>query len=309
MALLLACGGEHEAVDTVVMTDSTVVRKELPAALLAAEDLYALQIGERPPLLIDVRPAEEYAQGHIPGAVQLWRDRLTRTDLPYGGMAVARDTMAAVLGALGLRPDQAVVLYDDRGGCEAARVRWLMQVYGHSDVRILDGGWATWTGEGRSTDTATVHLAVTDYQFPGPVDSSLVATLADVQAALDAGLVLLDTRFTDEYTGRDQKKGAARPGTIPGSLLYDWGNSVDYDHGQCLRDADDLRHRITALGLSPEDTIITFCHSGVRSAHTAFVLREVLGFPHVRNYDGSWTEWSHFPELPAQVDTTGAPPA
>nr|HPJ53883.1 rhodanese-like domain-containing protein [Flavobacteriales bacterium] len=67
--------------------------------------------------------------------------------------------------------------------------------------------------------------------------------------------------------------------------------------------------RITALGLSPEDTIITFCHSGVRSAHTAFVLREVLGFPHVRNYDGSWTEWSHFPELPAQVDTTGAPPA
>ena len=269
--------------------------------LVAPTDLIAGQASLPHAFVIDARTMEAYRKGHIPGAVQLWRDALTRHDLPYPGMAAARDTVRHLLDSLGLQADQPVVVYDDRGGCDAARIWWLLIVYGHRHVQLLDGGWLRWTAEGRPTDTAVVVLPASGYRFPHVPDSTWVATMEEVERAHAGGVVLLDTRSEEEHTGAVLKQGALRPGTIPGSVHYDWGNAVAFDKNQCMKDADVLRDQLSSLGVGPEDTVITFCHSGVRSAHTAFMLTQVLGFKHVRNYGGSWTEWSHAAGMPVEV--------
>jgi len=254
-----------------------------------------------PVFAIDVRPVASYKQGHIPGAVQLWRDAFTRTDLPFSGMATSREHMRHLLDSLGLRPEQHVVVYDDRGGCDAARVWWLLKVYGHTEVSLLNGGIPHWRSIGYPVALEWVGTTPSGYRFPDPVDSSLVATLDDVKGRHG---ILLDTRSLSEHSGSEMKQGAFRAGSIPGSILFDWGHAVDFDKEQCLKDTAILRQQLEALGVHYADTVITYCHSGVRSAHTTFVLTQVFGMKNVRNYDGSWTEWSYHTELPIERDSS-----
>lgn len=302
MALLwVACGSPAPKAE--VPEVPAVPPAEKP--YLSPAELLAWQVEGGNPLLVDVRPINEYRQGHIPGAVQLWRDALTRNDLPFGGMAATRATVEHLLDSLGLTPHRTIVAYDDKGGCEAARLWWILHVYGHREVVLLDGGWTRWKSEQQPWDTVAVVPVASGYRFPLPADSSLVATLADVKRGMEQGKgVLMDTRSKDEYAGDVEKLGAFRHGTIPGSVPYDWGNAVDLqgDHG--LKDPRILRQQLLDLGIGDEDSVITFCHSGVRSAHTTWWLTRVLGMPHVRNYDGSWTEWSYYNELPVQQDSS-----
>lgn len=261
--------------------------------------------GDASVFVMDVRPIGSYQQGHIPGAVQAWRDAFTRNDLPYTGMSATPETVRQLLDSLGLQPDQHVVVYDDRGGCDAARLWWLLKVRGHRKVSVLDGGIPHWRALGYPVSMDWVKYKASGYAFPDPSDSSLVATLDDVVSMTGSHRgVLLDTRSDLEHTGAEMKHGAFRAGTIPGSILYDWGNAVAFDKDQCLKDTSELRQQLMALGVHPTDTVITFCHSGVRSAHTTFVLTQLLGMKNVRNYGGSWTEWSYHRELPVQLDSS-----
>lgn len=255
--------------------------------------------------LLDVRPIAAYHQGHIPGAVHVWRDAFTRDDLPYSGMAATRETIQHLLDSLGLRPEQQVVVYDDRGGCDAARLWWLLRVNGHRHVSLLNGGIPNWRAKGHPLSMEWVKTQSSGYLLPFGMDSSLVATIEEVERFSGSRQnVLLDTRSEMEYSGAEMKPGAFRAGTIPGSVHFDWGNAVSFDTDHCIKDTVLLKQQLAALGIDREDTVITFCHSGVRSAHTTFVLTQLLGMKNVRNYDGSWTEWSYHSELPLEFDSS-----
>lgn len=254
-------------------------------------------------VLIDVSRDADYAQGHLPDAHQLWRTDIESTDYPYGGMAASREHLLELMDSLGVAPGQQVVLYDGVGGCDAARLWWLLKLFGHPKVALLDGGARAWTlgGDALSVEVPSPGPS-SGFQFVGQPDASLLATVDDVQKAAGEGAVLLDTRTEDEHTGRRMKSGAVRAGRIPQSLHYNWGNAVDLTGSGCLKAVSDLEWDLKTAGIEFDAPIITYCHTGVRSAHTTFVLRELLGYELVSNYDGSWTEWSHFEELPIVAD-------
>lgn len=254
-------------------------------------------------VLIDVSRDAAYAEGHLPGAHQLWRTDIESTEYPYSGMAASRAQLSFLMDSLGVAPGQQVVIYDGVGGCDAARLWWLLRLYGHPQVALLDGGARAWTLGGDALSVVTpVPGAPVGFEFVGEPDASLLANVEDVRNAAAQGVVLLDTRTDDEYTGRRMKSGAVRAGRIPQSLHYNWGNAVDLTGSGCMKSVADLKWDLTSAGVQPDAQIITYCHTGVRSAHTTFVLRELLGYEHVSNYDGSWTQWSHFEELPIVAD-------
>lgn len=254
-------------------------------------------------VLIDVRKASDFLEGHLPGARQIWRDDLESTDYPYGGMAASREQLTRLMDSLGVKPGQQVVVYDGVGGCDAARLWWLLSLNGHVPVALLDGGPIAWTAGGNGLETKAPDApAPSGFHFCCKPKTPLLATMRDVQNAASNGTTLLDTRSDDEYTGRRLKKGAARAGRIPMSLHYDWGNAVDLGGLGTMKSRQDLEWDLKQAGINFESPIITYCHSGVRSAHTTFVLTEVLGFTQVANYDGSWTEWSHMDQLPSASD-------
>lgn len=250
-----------------------------------------------------MRRDADYVEGHLPGARQLWRDDVESADYPYGGMVASRERVAEVLDSLGIQPGQNVVIYDGVGGCDAARLWWVMRLYGHEEVALLDGGPQAWQHSGSALETTLPEPAARGrFSFAHEPDMTLLATLDDVQHAVQRGVKLVDTRTDDEFSGRRQKNGAARAGRIPESAHFNWGNAVDLNGLGTMKSVQDLKWDLQQAGVDFERPVITYCHTGVRSAHTTFVLREVLGFDRVANYDGSWTEWSHFEELPLVVD-------
>lgn len=254
-------------------------------------------------VLIDVRKDADYASGHLPGARQIWRNDIESTAYPYGGMAADAERMQAVMDSLGVRPGQRIVVYDGVGGCDAARLWWLLQVYGHDEVVLLDGGPKAWLHGGDALETSLPEApARSGFQFTSAPEPELLATVTDVQAAAANGVTLIDTRTSDEHSGRRMKRGAVRAGRIPQSVHYNWGNAVDLNGISTMKSVNDLRWDLEQAGVDVNAPLITYCHTGVRSAHTTFVLRELLGATNVSNYDGSWTEWSHLEHLPLVAD-------
>lgn len=254
-------------------------------------------------VLIDVRKEADYAAGHLPGAHQVWRNDIESPDYPYGGMAASAERMREVLDSLGVQTGQQVVVYDGVGGCDAARFWWLLQLYGHDAVALMDGGPKAWVHGGDALDTAEPPVPKrSGFAFASAPEPNLLATVADVQSAAAQGITLVDTRTADEHTGRRMKRGAVRAGRIPQSAHYNWGNAVDLNGISTLKSVADVRWDLQQAGIDLNAPLITYCHTGVRSAHTTFVLRELIGIEEVANYDGSWTEWSHMDELPIVAD-------
>jgi thiosulfate/3-mercaptopyruvate sulfurtransferase len=209
--------------------------------------------------VVDVRPADAFAEGHIPGAVQI--------DLA---------ALATVVDGV----NRAVVIYDSNWGMPAARVLWTLAYYGHSNAAVLNGGWDRWEEEGRAVSQATEPPAPTRFT-PRPVPAYL-AELSWLQAHLDdPNVVLIDTRTNNEYAA----------GHLPNAIAWDWMNGVPAEGWDTMRPAEELAAELAALGITPDKEIVTYCRSGARAAHTHLVLRK-LGYPRVRNYDGSWLEWS-----------------
>ncbi len=195
-------------------------------------------------------------------------------------MLLGPDAYAAIMGRLGIDSDSAVVVYDGNWGMPATRVVWGLAYYGHSAAAILNGGWDRWTEEGRVTTQAVSSVAPTHFT-PRPTTQHL-ADLAWVQAHLqDDDIVIVDTRTPNEYAA----------GHLPNAISWDRMNAVPVDGWNALRPVEELIGELTAQGVTPDKEIVTYCRSGARAAHTYAVLRQ-LGYPRVRNYDGSWLEWS-----------------
>ena len=262
-----------------------------PESIIEAAELIANYGNYR---IIDLRKPEEYAQGHLPQAIQVWRTDITDSSYAYGGMMPTKEQMELLLGSLGVSADDTIVIYDDKAECDAARLWWILKFYGHKSVKLLNGGLPAWQAQnGELTSELSVNQA-TEFRFAEVIDSSIYVSYNLVKASqYDSLIVLLDTRGNEEFAGAIKKDGAARAGHIEGAENLDWATAVDYNGNKKFRSVVELRELYSTVGIDDQSSVITYCHSGVRSAHTLFVLTQLLGYRNIKNYDGSWTEWSH----------------
>ena len=253
--------------------------------------------------IIDIRPESDYRKSHLPGAVNIWRPAIAADGLAYSSITASKEKLEHEFGKLGILPDQLVVVYDGQMSADAANLRWIMRLHGKRDVQILQGGIQGWMAVHHPTDTGIVRLAPTRFQFAEKPDSSYYASLKDVQSAVgDPHSLLVDTRTFEEFTGAKIKEGARRGGHIPGSIWLNYSDAtVDSLGCNHLKSRSELEALFAGKGVTKDRNIICYCHSGVRSAFVTMVLSEVLGYPSVRNYDGSWEEWSHIDSLPAAL--------
>ncbi len=240
-----------------------------------------------------------YETGHIPGAVKV--DWHTELNDPVVRDYVDGEGFAKLLSGKGISRDDTVVIYGDKNNWWAAYALWVFSLFGHEDVRLLDGGRDKWIAEGRPLTTEKTVVEPTDYPVVERDDSLLRAYKDDVLAHL--GNPLIDVRSPEEYSGERTtapaypEEGALRAGHIPSAQSVPWGKAVAEDGGFKSRAELDAIYRDGA-GLADGDKIVAYCRIGERSSHTWFVLKHLLGFDDVRNYDGSWTEWGSAVRVP-----------
>ncbi|MBA2741711.1 MAG: sulfurtransferase [Actinobacteria bacterium] len=250
---------------------------------------------------VDENP-DVYEEGHIRGAVKLhWRDDLQDKIIRD---VVSKKDFEALLGERGILNDTSIVLYGDKNNWFAAYAFWYLKTYGHEDVRLLDGGRQKWIEEDRelTTDAATPTPAT---YVAKERDESIRIRRDEVLEGLDdSAVALVDVRSPQEYTGElmappgYEQEGAARTGHIPGAQSIPWATAVRDDG--TFKSTDELEEIYGAQGVTREKEVRAYCRIGERSAHTWFVLRELLGYENVKNYDGSWTEWGNLVEVPIE---------
>lgn len=244
-----------------------------------------------------------YEVGHIPGAVKLdWH-----TDLqdPVERDFVDRAGFEHLMAERGIANDTTVVLYGDKNNWYATYTLWLFKMYGHDDVRIMDGGRLKWGNEGRPWTREVPQYDRAQYKV-GETNSSIRAFRRDVEAQMEGGLPMIDVRSPAEYKGEllhmldYPQEGAQRGGHIPGARSIPWGTAANPDDGT-FKSAAELRAIYAEdNGIGVDQDVITYCRIGERSSHTWFVLTYLLGYPNVRNYDGSWTEWGNLVGAPIE---------
>jgi len=270
-----------------------------PGRLVTGEWLEA-RLGQ--PGLVVVESDEDvllYETGHIPGAVKV--DWHTELNDPVVRDYVDGKGFAELLSSKGISRDDTVVIYGDKNNWWAAYALWVFSLFGHEDVRLLDGGRDKWIAEGRPITTEPTVRERTEYPVVERDDSVLRAYKDDVLAHL--GNPLIDVRSPEEYNGSRTsapaypEEGALRAGHIPTAKSVPWARAVAEDGGFKPRAELDAIYRDEA-GLSDGEPIIAYCRIGERSSHTWFVLKHLLGFENVRNYDGSWTEWGSAVRVP-----------
>ena len=242
-----------------------------------------------------------YDTGHIPGSVKIdWHNDLND---PLTRDYVDGQRFAEVLGERGIGRDTTVVLYGDKSNWWAAYALWVFSLFGHQDVRLLDGGRAKWVAEGRDLTREVPKPAAVDYPVVERSDSAIRAFKDDVLAHL--GRPLVDVRSPGEYSGEllhmpdYPQEGAMRGGHIPGATSVPWARAAAED-GTFKERADLEAIYLAEQGLKPDDDVVAYCRIGERSSHTWFVLTHLLGFDKVRNYDGSWTEWGNAVRVPIE---------
>ncbi len=278
----------------------------LEAKHLIPYDSPMLRSGDPTIVFVDFRKPEAYAQGHLPGAVQFYRNDFQDHTKPIAGLRSDRRQTEERLGKAGITNKHTLVVYDDKGSPDAARFWWLMKLYNFEKVYLLDGGIGQWQEKGGQTDRNTPAIKPASFHFPELPEEPILVQKEDLLKLIHSEgskAVILDARSIEEYRGEALKEGAKKAGRIPKSIHIDWAEAVDYGHTYTFRPKEQLEKIYARLGASKEDTIIVYCHSGVRSSHTTFVLSQLLDYKNVMNYDGSWVEWSHDDTLPFEKDS------
>ena len=245
-----------------------------------------------------------YPSGHIPGAVEVdWTRDLND---PIRRDYLNKDGFAALMSRIGAKADTTVVFYGDRNNWWATYAFWVFQLFGHANAKVMDGGRLKWEKEGRPLTKEVPSYAPTQYVASDRNDRSERAFREDVMKHLDARGKLIDVRSPQEFTGERlhmpdyPNEGALRGGHIPTAKNVPWARAVDPETGEFLS-SDALRAIYEQeAGLTQGDNVVTYCRIGERSSHTWFVLKYLLGYPNVRNYDGSWTEWGNLVGAPIE---------
>jgi thiosulfate/3-mercaptopyruvate sulfurtransferase len=261
---------------------------------LRDESIRVVEVDENPAL---------YAEAHIPGAIGFdWKkDLQDQVRRDFLGPA----EFGELFGSRGISNDHTIVLYGDRNNWFAAYTYWYLKYYGHDDVKLMNGPREKWISEGRPTSTDVPSYDAQSFSAQQG-DEAIRAYREEVLSALDSGTRLVDVRSPQEYSGEliamagYEQEGAQRGGHIPGAASVPWAQAVKDDG--TFRSADELRELYTEKGVVNGNPIIAYCRIGERSAHTWFVLHELLGEGDVKNYDGSWTEWGNMVAVPIEKD-------
>jgi len=268
-----------------------LVSTEWLAEHLDDDDVVAVEVD------VDTRA---YEAGHIPGAVGWnWQSQLSdqvRRDI------VGQKEIGALLSQSGISSDTTIVLYGDNNNWFAAWAYWQLKIYGHKDVRILNGGRVKWFAEGREVTTDAPSPEPTNYEAAAANNATRAMLPEVLRAWMPEGhaehreAALVDVRSPDEFTGKilsppGLPETCQRGGHIPGARNIPWGEACNEDG--TFRSAAELKELYEGVGVTPDKNVIAYCRIGERSSHTWFVLKELLGYPNVKNYDGSWTEWGN----------------
>ena len=249
---------------------------------------------------VDVDTAA-YEEGHIPGAIAWnWTTELCDT---VQRDIIPKDAFEQLMMGSGVSNDTQVILYGDNNNWFAAWALWQMKIYGHQDVRLMNGGRKKWVAEGRELTKQVPEVTQTTYKAQAP-DLSLRAFLPEVQQAMaNKTAALVDVRSPKEYTGEilappGLPETCQRGGHIPGAKSIPWGEACNEDG--TFKSANELQALYQGRGITADGPVVAYCRIGERSSHTWFVLKYLLGYPNVKNYDGSWTEWGNLVRAPVE---------
>lgn len=244
-----------------------------------------------------------YDTGHIPGAVKVdWQEDLND---PLVRDYISKDAFEDLMRRLGISNDTTVVFYGDKSNWWATYAFWVFQLFGHTNAKVMDGGRQKWIDEGRELTREKPQITPVNYEAQERNDAPIRALRSDTLAHQAAGKPLVDVRSPAEFRGEllhmanYPQEGALRGGHIRGAKNVPWARAANEDG--TFKSADDLRAIYeTEQGLKPTDDVIAYCRIGERSSHSWFVLKYLLGYENVRNYDGSWTEWGNAVGVPIE---------
>lgn len=284
-----------------ILTTSSVWSADQDGKVVSTQWLQE-NLGKSDMRIIDIRNSvADYWQSHIPGAVYMHPDVMRLSD---GGVPVKLlppDAFVTMLGKMGINPKTMVVVYTETGDFKGPYLVWALDYLGHKQVAIMEGGFAKWQKEGLPVTQDYPKITAKNYPLPKTLHNAVQASLNDVKKVIiSGGALILDVRPVELYTG--EKGSWKRKGHIKGSLSRFWGEDLTPDG--MWKNKSELKAAYEKLGVTPDKQIITSCGQGQMSAHTYFTLKYLLNYPNVKNYDGSFNEWSNIDDLPVQTGMT-----
>lgn len=255
------------------------------------------RLGDDSLLIVDLCDEDAYLAHHIPGAVHLDYAHIVAARPPAMGLLPDERRLSRVLSNIGFSLEKPIIAYDAEGNGRASRFLWTLEVLRHEQFSLLDGGLKAWLAEGypvkEGCETQQPHF------FHGNYHQDRVATKEYILAHLsDPDVIILDARSPAEYQGAHLR--AQRGGHIPGAVNFEWTRAIDQRHNLRFKSMDELRSMLEALGITPDKEIICHCQTHHRSAHTCMVLK-YLGYPRIKGYPGSWSEWGNDPTTPIET--------
>ncbi len=269
--------------------------------LLEPEDLLPL-LDRSDLLVVDLSKQAVHQEAHVPGAIFVPFQALIHGQPPVTGHLPEAERLSQLFAWLGLHPDLHVVAYDDEGGGWAGRFLWTLDLIGHERWSYLNGGLVAWLQAGLPTEDA-LHQPASRPAREHRIDRRHLIDIEDLMQALerkDEDLVIWDARSPEEYQG--QRQFAQRSGHIPGAINYEWTRAMDRERGLRLRPLEELRAELAACGISADKDVVTHCHTHHRSGLT-WLIGRLLGFPRIRAYAGSWSEWGNHRHTPIHRDS------
>ncbi len=256
-------------------------------------------------ILVQVSTKKKFEKQHLEGALNVWRpDYGSKVKEPYGGLMGNHEEIQSLLQNLGYQKGKTLLLYDLKANVDACRLAWVLSYYGFENYKIINGGFTACVAEGmREVSGKSEEAVKTNFQLKPLTHRTMSADFEEVRSSiLDTNTLLIDTREDYEFLGQpfvkdgqvySFKKGAFSRGSIPGAIHLNWSTLADLSGDHRIKAEKNLRHDLKEKGVDPEKNIILYCQSGSRTSHTYYVLKHVLDYPNVKNYDGSWIEWSY----------------